>query len=263
MLSPGDRFEGYVIDETVGRGGSAIVYRAHDVAAPERQVALKIARGEAVEQQRLRREFDYARRFSHPHIVEVFDSGSGWLAMTLAGGGSVKNLATLPNRMVALSQIADALDHIHSLGVVHCDVKPANILVTQNFYETGALLVDFGNARSIGETSPSRATRVTASLPYAPPELLTGRAVSAATDSYALACTIVEMVTGRTPFTANTQAALTDAQLHSAPPRPSRHIDWLPTAFDSMLAKAMAKNPDDRYQSCTELTALITRVVRD
>jgi serine/threonine-protein kinase len=263
VLSPGDRFEGYLIDAIIGRGGSASVYRAHDREDQERHVALKVQHADAVDPARLRREFDYARRLKHPHIIEVFDSGPGWMAMELADGGSIKNLATIPHRMVALTQIADALDYIHALGIAHCDVKPANILVAHDFFHGGAKLVDFGNARTIGEAAPPRATRITASLPYAPPELLTGGAVSSATDSYALACTVVEMITGRPPFTASTQAALTADQLYRPPPRPSRQIDWLPVAFDSILAKAMAKKPDDRYQSCAELTRLITHVIRD
>lgn len=266
MLSPGDRFEGYTIDAAVGRGGSATVYRAHDVRSPERVVALKILTGGsdgATERERLRRESDYARRLRHPHIVEIVDGGPGWLAMRFAGGGPVTNLPTVPNRVAALSQIADALDFIHACGVVHCDVKPSNILVAEDFYRDGAVLVDFGNARATGESAVPYTAYVTASLPYSPPELLTGTAVTGATDVYALACTAVELITGSPPFTATTAGALVDAQLHRAPPRVSHDIDWLPRAFDSVLAKAMAKDPAGRYQSCAELTALITRIVRD
>jgi serine/threonine protein kinase len=265
VLSPGDRFEDYVVDAMVGRGGSATVYRAHQARTPGRALALKIllaGRDGPAEQERLQRESDIARRLRHPHVVEVFDSGPGWLATEFAGGGPVTNLATVPNRIAALTQIADALDFIHAQGVVHCDVKPTNILVAEDFYQDGAVLVDFGNARPSGEQAVPHTTYVTASLPYSPPELLTGAAVTGATDVYALACTAVEMITGSPPFTATTQAALVDSQLHRTPPRPSHDIDWLPRAFDSVLAKAMAKNPGDRYQSCAELAALFTRIVR-
>lgn len=265
MLSPGDRFERYAIEAVVGRGGSATVYRAHDVHSPECVVALKILLGGhdgATERERLRHESDYARQLRHPHIVEIVDNGAGWLAMRYAAGGSVTNLATVSNRVAALSQIAGALDFIHAHGVVHCDVKPSNILVAQDFYRDGAVLVDFGNARATGESAGPYTTYVTASLPYSPPELLTGTAVTGATDVYALACTAVELFTGSPPFTATTAGALVDAQLNGTPPRPSHETDWLPRAFDSVLAKAMAKDPAERYQSCTELTALIARVVR-
>lgn len=266
MLSPGDRFEGYVVDGIVGRGGSALVYRAHEAASPDRTVALKVLSEERrgpEEQERLRREFEFAHRLQHPHIIRVFENGPAWLSMEFVAGGTITDLATVPNRIAALAQIADALDFIHTQGVAHCDVKPANILVSQSFYEQGARLVDFGSALLIGVASAPRATHVSASLPWCPPELLMGHAPTAATDVYSLACTAVEMISGSPPFTANTQVGLIEAQLHSPAPRVSHRIDWLPRAFDSVLAKAMAKEPQDRYQSCSELTALITRIIRD
>lgn len=267
MLSPGDRFEGrYVVEAVIGRGGSATVYRARDTGTPARVVALKMLPDDGrrpEESVRLRREFDLARASAHPHVVAVFDHGPGWLTMEYASGGPVTHLATIPNRLAALTQIADALDHLHRRGVVHCDVKPANILLREDFYADGAVLVDFGTARTLDEEPRPLATEVTASLPYSPPELLTGEAVSGATDEYALACTAVEMVTGAPPFTAATPMGLASAQLYRSPPRFSRRIDWLPTAFDSVMRKALAKRPADRYQSCAEMTALITRILRD
>ena len=266
MLSPGDRFEGYVVDAIVGHGGFATVYQAHQGTAPGRTVALKVLadrrRGPA-DRTRLRREFDVARQLQHPHIIPVFEIGPDWLSMEYVSGGQISDLPTVPNRLAALGQIADALDYAHERGIAHCDVKPSNILVSQSFYEYGAMLVDFGSALSIGGESGPSASHVAASLPYCPPELLTGKAPAGATDEYSLACTAVELITGRPPFTANTQAGLMAAQLHSPPPQLSRRIDWLPRAFDSILAKAMAKHPQDRYQSCQELIRLITRVVGD
>ena len=270
MLSPGQLFEGYVVEALVGRGGSSTVYRAHETGPLARTVALKVltglraadARGDD-ELARLEREFTLAHRLEHPHVVTVFAHGPGWLSTEYAAGGSVTDLATIPNRLAALNQIADALDYLHGQGIVHCDVKPANILVRQDFYRDGAVLVDFGSAHARDETARPRTARVTASLPYAAPELLLGHAVDDATDEYALACTLVELITGKPPFTAATAAGLTAAQLTRVPPRPSRRIDWLPTAFDSVLAKAMAKKPADRYRSCGELMELITRILRD
>ena len=179
--------------------------------------------------------------------------------MELVSGGTVATLSAMPDRLAALTQIADALDYIHNRGIVHCDVKPSNILIHQDFSRDGAVLIDFGVARSITDDIGYRATNVEASLPYSAPELLTGHAPAEATDEYALACTAVELITGSPPFTASTPIGLIDAHLHKPPPRRSREIDWLPRVFDSILAKAMAKSPENRYQSCREFASLITR----
>jgi serine/threonine-protein kinase len=170
-------------------------------------------------------------------------------------------LAERRDRLTALAQIADALDHAHTLGIVHCDVKPANILVHETFSDGGAVLTDFGIARAVTDDLGRRPTHVEASLPYVAPEVLHGHAPSAASDEYALACTAVELLTGSPPFTAATSMALVDAHLHSPVPKYSRRFDWIPRAFDSILAKAMAKSPDLRYQTCSEFVSLITRAI--
>ncbi len=192
----------------------------------------------------------------------MYESGDGWLAMELVDGGTVATLSSLADRLAALAQIADALDYTHRLGIVHCDVKPSNILVSQGFSRSGAVLIDFGVAHAVAEDVGRHTTHIEASLPYSAPELLRGQAPSAATDEYALACTAVELITGSPPFSANTPMALVDAHLNRPPPRLSREISWLPHAFDSILAKAMAKSPDNRYVSCTRFISLITQALR-
>lgn len=182
--------------------------------------------------------------------------------MEFMAGGPATNLPTRPDRLSALAQIAGALDYLHEHGVVHCDVKPANILLRANFDEYGAALADFGSAHVLGEAVPPRTTHVTASLPYSAPELLLGQPVSAATDEYGLVCSAVELLTGGPPFIAATAMGLTAAQLSSPPPRLSRRIAWLPHAFDSIVAKALAKQPAMRYPTCAEPIALITRLLR-
>ena len=286
---PGEDFNGYVVDKVLGRGGSATVYLAHQLSAAERPVALKVlSTGHRTEPrlERMNREFDFARRLQHPHIVEVYELGPDWLTMQYVDGGNASSLHSLDLRLLALAQIAEALDFAHHQGIVHCDVKPANLLVHKDFSDGGAVLIDFGVSHSVAEDMSVRlardatqrlsldpakrithhrqdsATHVQASLPYAAPELLTGRAPSGATDEYALACTAIELITGTLPFVTPTAAALMDAQLHSPPPRMSRTISWLPHAFDSIVAKAMAKDPDARYPSCVEMIRLITRVLR-
>jgi serine/threonine protein kinase len=261
---PDDRLEDYVVDGVVGHGGSATVYRAHHAAEPGRTVALKVLdedhRG-AVHVNRLQREFAFANRLEHPHVVPMFQSGPAWLAMALIDGGTVSNLATVRDRLTALAQVAAALDFAHSKGIVHCDVKPTNILVFEDFSRGGAVLIDFGVARSLAEDARHRPTHIEASLPYTAPELMRGRTPSAAVDEYALACTSVELLTGAPPFRSTTTIALIDDHLNRPVPRYSRQIDWIPHAFDSILAKAMAKDPDKRYGTCAEFVALITRAV--
>ena len=265
VLAAGDRFEGYIVEAALGHGGYATVYQAHDAEGADRAIALKVLDEQhrhVAQVARLGREFEFAHRLDHPHVIRMYARGPGWLSMELVSGGTVATLATMPDRLAALSQIADALDYTHNHAIVHCDVKPSNILVHRNFSRDGAVLVDFGVALSITDDIGYHPTQIEASLPYSAPELLTGHAPSEATDEYALACTAVELITGKPPFTAATPLRLIDAQVNSPPPRRSREIRWLPRVFDSILARAMAKRPEDRYPSCREFVSLISRALR-
>lgn len=265
MLRPGDQFAGYIIDRTLGRGGNAMVYLAHRQSEPA--VALKILTDEHRDPaalERLRREFDIASRLHHRHIAAMLDHGPAWLTMQYVDGGNVAALTSVADKLSALAQVADALDYAHDQGVIHCDVKPSNILSDKDFARSGAVLIDFGVAHVPGDPAPpvaARPSHVQASLPYAAPELLTGNAPSPATDEYELACTAVELITGAPPFTAATPTGLVERHLHHPPPRVSHQIDWVPRAFDSILAKAMAKRPEVRYPTCTEFVRLITRAL--
>lgn len=265
MQSPGDRFEGYVVEAVLGHGGYATVYRAHDAASPDCAVALKILDNhhrQPAQLAQLQREYDFAHQLDHPHIIKMYECGPGWLAMELIDGGTAGRVQGLADRLTTLAQIADALDHAHQHGVVHCDVKPSNILVSLPFSVHGAVLIDFGVAHALAEDVGRRPAHIEASLPYSAPELLYGHAPSAATDEYALACTAFELLTGSTPFTATTSMGLVDEHLHSTPPKLSRKIDWVTHAFDSIMSKALAKAPDNRYESCSEFVSLITRALQ-
>jgi serine/threonine-protein kinase len=265
VLSPGEVFEDYVVDSVLGHGGYATVYRAHDAAGPDRVVALKILddhHRQPAHIAQLQREFDFARRLDHPHIIKMYERGPDWLAMELVGGGTVTTSQRMSDRLTALSQIAGALDYSHQLGIVHCDVKPSNILVSLPFSVHGAVLIDFGVAHAVAEDVSRRPSHIEASLPYSAPELLYGHAPSAATDEYALACTVFELITGSPPFTATTAMGLIDQHLNSPPPKVSRKIAWVPHAFDSIMSKALAKSPDNRYQSCSEFVTLVVRALQ-
>ncbi len=254
-------FEGYVVEDVLGHGGSAVVYRARDDG--HRAAALKVLdRREPAATMRLAREFDVARRLSHPHVVSVYRYGDGWLSMQLVDGGTVMVLQQLDDRLAAMEQIAVALDYVHRCGIVHCDVKPSNVLVCQNFRRDGAVLIDFGVAHAVAQDSRKRPQPLVASLPYLAPEMLRGRPPAAATDEYALACTTVELVTGSPPFVAATAAGLADAHLNQPPPYPSRTFGWLPRAFDGVIGKGLAKDPELRYPSCAEFVAAAVRVLR-
>jgi serine/threonine protein kinase len=258
------RFAAYVVDEAVGHGGSATVYRAHHESRPDRAVALKVLddmHRQPAELEHIQREFDFAQRLHHPHIVTMYECGTGWLAMKLVDGGRVTRLLTLADRLAALAQVADALDHAHLRGIVHCDVKPSNMLVHQNFSSGGAVLIDFGVAHSLAEDAHHRPDHIEASLAYAAPELLRGRVPSAASDEYALACTAVELLTGEPPFDATSTRDLVEAHLNQPAPHFSKRLTWMTHAFDSILAKAMAKDPDHRYATCVEFVRLATRAL--
>lgn len=261
MLVPGNRFEGYVVDQLLGRGGRALVYRAHEWTEPDHVVALKVLDERHRDFARIQREFDLARAVDHPHVVRMHDAGPGWLAMDFVDGGPLTNVVTIGERLTALGQIADALDHIHGRRIVHCDVKPTNILTHKDFRSGGAVLIDFGAAHSAADEVTEPPTTVEASLPYSAPELLTGRTPTAAVDEYALACTAVEVICGAPPFRARTTMELIDAHLRRPPPQPSRRFSWIPHAFDSILAKALAKDPERRYESCQEMIRLLSRTL--
>jgi eukaryotic-like serine/threonine-protein kinase len=265
VLHPGEEFEGYVVDEVVGHGGCANVYRAHDAAQAGAVVALKVLAGaqhRPAEYYRLRREFDFAHRLGHAHIVSVQRSGPGWLTMAYVDGGTVTSAHSLELRLNALAQIADALDYVHRCGIIHCDVKPSNILVHLDFSAGGAVLIDFGVAYELAEDPRKRPQQLQASLPYTAPEVLRGQIPQATTDVYGLACTAVELITGAPPFEATTPLGLVEDQLYSAPPRVAQRVSWAPRALDSVLGRAMAKDPEIRYESCTEFVAALRRVLQ-
>lgn len=265
MGEAGTDFGGYQIAREVGRGGFAVVYQAHHQADPDLPVALKVlneAHRTPVWQARLDREFEFAGILDHPNIVRMYRHGPGWLAMQFVDGGGATRLRTLADRLAVLTQIAAALDYAHHRGIVHCDVKPANILLPADFPRSGAVLTDFGTAHAVVEDVWRRHQHnPEVSLPYTAPEILLGKAPSAATDEYALACAAVELFTGSPPFSAENAAELVDAHLRRLPPPLPATFGSPTRAADLVLERAMAKYPARRYESCTELVDELSRAI--
>ncbi|HTM86428.1 MAG TPA: serine/threonine-protein kinase [Mycobacterium sp.] len=266
MGEAGAQFGGYLIDREVGRGGSAVVYQAHHLSDPGPPVALKVldeAHRTPTWQARLEREFEFAAALEHPNIVTVYRHGPFWLTMQFVDGGRATRLRGLQDQLAALTQIAAALDYAHHSGIVHCDVKPANILVPEAFPRAGAVLTDFGTAHAVVEDVWRRHHDPEVSLPYTAPEILRGKAPSAAGDEYALACTAVELLTGAPPFPAHSAAELVDAHLRLLPPPIPEAFGPAARAVDVVVERAMAKFPARRYESCTEFVEQLSRVLAE
>ncbi|NEW25226.1 serine/threonine-protein kinase [Nocardia cyriacigeorgica] len=269
MLANGDVFAGYVIDRELGRGGMGSVYLAKHPRLP-RMTALKLLNREMFFDKEVRarfeREADLVARLDHPSIVTVYDRGLEdeqlWISMHYIDGidaASVDPRRLPPERAVQIiKETADALDYAHGMGVLHRDVKPANILLARSTGGRGerVYLTDFGIARLRDDTGHLTQTGTfTATLAYASPEQLTGATLDHRSDQYSLACTLFWLFTGHGPFQATNPAAVIQGHLQSPPPALSSVRPGLPQALDGVLAKAMAKRPDDRFASCSEFAA--------
>jgi serine/threonine-protein kinase len=263
-LRVGTEFAGYEIEDVVGRGGMGIVYRARHKHL-ERTVALKLLLGHLLEggaevRKRFVRESRIAASLHHPNIVTVYDAGEAdghlYLAMQYVDGTDLADLieregALEPVRALGiLGQVADALDVAHGRGLVHRDVKPANVLIDSS----RAYLTDFGLTRTLSSKSAlTRHGQFVGTIDYMAPEQIAGDEVDARADVYALGCMLFHALTGTLPYEQHSQVALMYAHLQDPPPSLAARTPHLPHALDAVLAKAMAKRRDDRFESCTAL----------
>jgi eukaryotic-like serine/threonine-protein kinase len=272
-LAPGARLGPYEIVTAIGAGGMGQVYKARDTRL-DRLVAVKILPPIFAHDTQLRQRFDREARtvaaLNHPHICVLHDIGEqdgiAFLVMEyLEGETLASRLARgpLPSDEVIRygTEIADALDRAHRHGVIHRDLKPANVMLTR----TGAKLLDFGLARPPVETIFSEETRAPGETPitaqgvlvgtlqYMAPEQLEGRPVDARSDIFALGALLYEMATAERAFPGSTQASIIASILNHQPPPPSSRQPLAPPALDHIVWRALAKDPDDRWQTARDV----------
>ena len=258
LLEPGARFGDFAIDRALGVGGMSVVHLARDVR-DGRLVALKVMSARLGDRPDIRdrfiREAQAGSTLAHEAIVPIFDAGEiggrPYLAMRLVEGGTLADLVgsrQLPpaRALELLTPIADALDHAHRRGVIHRDVKPTNVLVDG---DGSPYLADFGIAHLL---DAGRVTTEFVGTPaYTAPEQVRGEQLTGACDQYALGCVLFECLTGRLPFPDPTVVGLMQAHLAQPPPPASSFVPALGPEIDTVLARALAKQPTDRYPSCS------------
>jgi hypothetical protein len=265
----GAEVAGYRIESVIGRGGMAVVYRAEDTRLG-RKVALKVLSPALSEEERFQQRFVQESRLAasldHPNIIPIYEAGNAdgrlFIAMRYVVGHDMKVALAANSPMGAsrtlrvFEQIGDALDAAHERGLVHRDVKPGNVLLT-SFHEHAdhVYLTDFGlTKRASSLTGGLTGTgHFLGTIDYVAPEQIAGKQVDARTDIYALGCVLYECLTGRVPFPRDDDAATLWAHLVDVPPPVSAARTDTSPAVDAVVARALAKAPQDRYSSCHEL----------
>ena len=262
----GSQFGPYRLLRLIGRGGMGEVYEAEDTRK-RRVVALKLISGQysgnPIFRARMQREADAAGRLTEPHVVPIHDygeiDGRLYLDMRLIEGTDLSTLLKRsgplsPPRAVAIvSQIASALDAAHASGVTHRDVKPENVLITNNDF---AYLVDFGIARAAADPGLTATGTAMGTYRYMAPERFTNDEVTYRADIYSLACVLGECLTGAPPYQSDSVERLIAAHLLEPAPRPSQMMPGrVPAALDQVIARGMAKNPEERYRSAGDMAA--------
>ncbi len=269
----------YELGELLGRGGMAEVRRAVDQRLG-RSVAVKQLRTDlAVDptfQARFRREAQSAAGLNHPTIVAVYDTGeeidplSGvsipYIVMELVEGPTLRDVLRegrklLPERALELTQgVLEALSYSHKAGIVHRDIKPANVMLTPN---GGVKVMDFGIARAVADTSATmtQTAAVIGTAQYLSPEQARGETVDARSDLYSTGCLLYELLAGRPPFVGDSPVSVAYQHVREAPVPPSQLDPEITPEIDAVVLKALAKDPDDRYQSAAEMRADITRLL--
>jgi serine/threonine-protein kinase len=267
----------YELGETLGYGGMSEVHRGRDVRL-SREVAVKVLRADLARdpqfQERFRREAQNAAALNHPAIVAVYDTGETrtsygplpYIVMEYVDGQTlrdiVKTKGPLPDQraMEIMADVCAALDFSHRHGIVHRDVKPANVMITKS----GAVKVmDFGIARAVadGQAAVTQTAAVIGTAQYLSPEQARGEAVDARSDVYAAGCVLFELLTGEPPFTGDSPVAVAYQHVREDPKPPSAVNPRVNPALDAVVLKAMAKGAANRYQSAAEMRTDLVRVL--
>ncbi|RMI35500.1 serine/threonine-protein kinase [Nocardia stercoris] len=277
--APGQSFAGFTIERVLGAGGMGVVYLARHPRLP-RRIALKLLNRDRTDDEEIRtrflREAENVSRLEHPNIVGVYDRGQEagqlWISMQYVAGGdagaAVRAGGPLPPARAVriVTEAAKGLDFAHSQGVLHRDVKPANILLADAIpgWDERILLADFGIAKSLTDTrSLTETGTLLASLHYAAPEVFDFEVeTDSRADVYSLGCTLYQLLTGELPYRGTTPMQLLHGHISAPVPKPSqRHA--LPPGLDTVIARALAKNRDDRYRTCGELAYAAQSVFAD
>jgi tRNA A-37 threonylcarbamoyl transferase component Bud32 len=272
MPQVGEEFAGYRLEQLIGHGGMSIVYRAQHLRL-ERTVALKLLMPELSQdasfKERFTRESRLAASLDHPNVIPIYEAGEEggvfYIAMRFVGGSTLKQVletdGPLPAARAAsvMSQVASALHAAHEeKGLVHRDVKPANILVVPGHGPEGGdhvYLSDFGIAKQRAAGALTKTGMFVGTADYAAPEQIEGRELDRRADVYALGCVLYETLTGAPTYEKDSEVALMYAHLLEPPPQVTHKRPDLSPEIDKVVAKAMAKSPDDRYATTPEFAA--------
>jgi serine/threonine protein kinase len=263
-LSDGDEFAGYRVERRLGRGGMGILYLAVEPGL-ERRVALKLIAPEAADDEIFARRFAEESRIAasieHPNVVPIYaageEAGVPYIAMRYVAGADLARRLVREERLSPeiavelIAQVGNGLDAIHAAGLIHRDVKPANVLLSGDDH---AYITDFGVARNVStESGLTQTGRFVGTLDYVAPEQISGGAIDARVDVYALGCLLFKLLTGEVPFPKEGDAARLFAHLNDPPPAPSLYVPEVSMALDDVVIRAMSKDPGDRYPSAGDL----------
>ncbi|MFN2590338.1 MAG: serine/threonine-protein kinase, partial [Actinomycetota bacterium] len=270
----GTDFAGYRIESVLGRGGMGVVYLAEDTRLG-RKVALKLLSPDLGADERFRdrfiRESRMAAGLEHPNIVPVHEAGDHdgqlYIAMRYIEGSDLGAVVERDGPLAAervapiVEQVAEALDTAHDRGLIHRDVKPANILIEPGRRDR-AYLTDFGVTKRAGSRSGLTQTgQFMGTVDYMAPEQIEGKELDGRADQYSLGCVVYECLTGEPPFVKDSEVATIYAHLRDAPPRVTAKRAEVPSAVDGVLARAMAKTPQARYANAGEFAVTLRAVV--